>query len=135
MSSKTAVVIRTRTAIDPETILKGGLHEKTEVLGKTYYKATDETQPSIYLADEKTAVLALDAGLSPLMDQDGAAIERAEFGFVDASKHIVIAVAPNDLPECRPRMIADALSGAEFPQESSANAGVDTDTVTESVEK
>ena len=114
VSSKVVVVIRSRTAIDPDTIVKGGLHEKTEVLGKTYYKATDETHPSIYLPDSKTAVLALEAGLAPLMDQDGTAIERAEFGFVDTSKHIVLAVAPKDPEAVKSAIPADASGNADI---------------------
>lgn len=102
------VVVRTRLPFD-ETILRNlPIFEAAMHDGKAYFKPTQATidsgeeLPSVFRADAKTLVLAMDAALHKAIDQGPVFTPRPEFDFVDTSKQIVIGYIPDD---------ADALTG------------------------
>ncbi len=93
------VVVRTKVAFKADVIEATGKFEKIDHQGKSYYRATDSSgkDPCVYVADPQTLVLADDAAMKAVLERTDLNDDAlARFKFVDANKHFVLAIAPQD---------------------------------------
>jgi Flp pilus assembly protein TadD len=96
------VVIRTRLPFDVLILQNLPMFEAAKYGENDYFKPTQATidsgekVPSVFRADAKTLVLAMDPALHKAIDQGPDFTPRPEFDFVDGSKQIVIGYVPDD---------------------------------------
>jgi tetratricopeptide (TPR) repeat protein len=96
------VVIRTRLPFDVSILQNLPMFETAMYDGKEYFKPTQATidsgedLPSVFRAESKVLVLAMDPALHKAIDQGPDFTPRPEFDFVDGSKQIVIGYVPDD---------------------------------------
>lgn len=101
-------VARKKTPWNVEAVKKSGREATHE--GKTYYVVTTDgggEALALYYPDPNTCVLGPEKALKPALTRGGSSSTQARFQFVDFSKDVVIAFAPNDrsvfqLPQQQP---------------------------------
>ena len=93
------VVIRTRLPFDTTPLKNLPMFESASHGGTDYFKPTQEAAeaedlPSVFKADSKIVVLAMEPALQKAIDQGADFNARPEFNFLDTSKQIVIGFVP-----------------------------------------
>lgn len=94
------VVIRTRLPFDTTLLKNLPMFESASHGGTDYFKPTQATVdagedlPSIFKADSKMVVLAMEPALQKAIDQGADFNARPEFNFLDTSKQVVIGFVP-----------------------------------------
>ncbi len=110
------VVARTRLPFDPSVVEGRDEFERADHGGKSYFRPTSETgdeAPSIYIADSRTVVLALEPALQKAIDQGPQTDPRPEFDFLDTSKQFIIGFVPDDPAMLTAEMNVDEDTGSK----------------------
>lgn len=107
------VVVRTLIDLDPAKLEANAEFEKVEDNGKTHFKSK-AGDFAVFIATPRLYVGGSEELVKAAMDAPAEAEPNPNFAFVDASKHIVIAGAPNDIEGLK-AMIPDEV-GLGLPQ-------------------
>jgi tetratricopeptide (TPR) repeat protein len=96
IDQKVVVVARLRAPFDSSSLAALG-YESADHNGKAYFTHPGaKDMPDLYMADSKTIVAGMGAGIKAAIDSAGKSDPRAEFDFLDASKQFVLAYIPDD---------------------------------------